>query len=140
MQKNEYSKFLREHNFPALLQRVSAVEFMEFNGGFELHFKVRKTVKERHRQRELNRFTKFAYVGKSKQRLDASVVPYDMMECFCNECGRWVLPHGDNTGTWCGDCKSRNVKVTWVHINHPIQRTAIMTKERLENKYKYNKK
>ena len=143
MEERSYSKFLAEHNFRNLLAKTSEVDFVKTSGGFELHFKVRKNKsgKQRRSQHRFNRSTRFLNCGKSQQRLDASVVlPYELTSCFCKDCGRWVFQHYDHNGIYCGKCGSYNVEITRHLITSEYKRKCILTKERLENKYKYNKK
>ena len=143
MEECSYSKFLTEHNFRNLLAKTSKVDFVETSGGFELHFKVRKNRfgKQRHGRRHFNRSTRFLNCGKSQERIDASVVvPYEMTSCFCKDCDRWVLQHCSHDHIYCGECGSHNVEITRHLITSTHKRKCILTKERLENKYKYNKK
>jgi len=144
MDWGDYTSFLSKYNFKMRLKKMSNVEFVEnSDGGFELHFKVKKKLypTEKHRQRRWNRSTRFLNCGKSQERLDASaVIPYEMTSCFCKDCGRWVFQHCDHNDTYCGECGSLNVKITRHLITSAAERRCILTKERLENKYKYNKK
>ncbi len=148
MDWKDYTSFLNKHNFKMRLMKMSNAEFVEnSDGGFELHFKVKKklypTREEKHRQRRWNRSTRFLTCGKSQQRIDASVVmPYDMTSCFCKDCNRWVFQHRDcdNKRIYCGECGSFNVEITHHLITSAAKRKCVLTKERLENKYKYNKK
>lgn len=146
MNWKDYTSFLSKHNFKIRLKKMSNVEFVEnSDGGFELHFKVKKKLypnrEEKHRQRRWNRSTRFLNCGKSQQRIDASVVvPYEMTSCFCKDCGRWVFQHCSHNRTYCGECGSYNVEITHHLITSAYKRKCVLTKERLENKYKYNKK
>lgn len=144
MDWNDYTSFLNKHNFKMRLKKMSNVDFVEnSDGGFELHFKVKKKLDptEKHRQRRWNRSTRFLNCGKSQQRIDASVVvPYEMTSCFCKDCGRWVFQHCAYDRIYCGECGSLNVEITRHLITSAAKRKCVLTKERLENKYKYNKK
>ena len=144
MDWGDYTSFLSKYNFKMRLKKMSNVEFVEnSDGGFELHFKVKKKLypTEKHRQRRWNRSTRFLNCGKSQQRIDASVVvPYEMTSCFCKDCGRWVFQHCVYDRIYCGECGSLNVEITRHLITSAAKRKCVLTKERLENKYKYNKK
>lgn len=146
MDWEDYTSFLSKHNFKMRLKKMSNAEFVEKpDGGFELHFKVKKklypTRQEKHHQRHLNRSTRFLNCGKSQERIDASVVvPYEMTTCFCKDCGRWVFQHVAFNRTYCGECGSYNVDITRHLITSAAKRKCVLTKQRLENKYKYNKK
>lgn len=146
MDWNDYTSFLNKHNFKMRLKKMSNVDFVEnSDGSFELHFKVKKklypTREEKHRQRRWNRSTRFLNCGKSQQRIDASVVvPYEMTSCFCKDCGRWVFQHCAYNCIYCGECGSHDVEITRHLMTSAVKRKCVLTKERLENKYKYNKK
>ena len=144
MDWGDYTSFLSKYNFKMRLKKMSNVEFVEnSDGGFELHFKVKKKLypTEKHRQRRWNRSTRFLNCGKSQERLDESVVvPYEMTSCFCKDCGRWVFQHCVYDRIYCGECGSLNVEITRHLITSAAKRKCVLTKERLENKYKYNKK
>lgn len=96
---------------------------------------------DKHYRRHWNRSTRFLNCGKSRERIDALfAVPYEMTSCFCKDCGRWVFQHADYNRIYCGECRSFNVEITRHLITSTSKRKCILTKERLENKYKYNKK
>ena len=146
MDWTDYTSFLDKHNFKMRIKKMSSAEFVEKpDGGFELHFKVKKklhpTDDGKRLRRRLNRATRFLNCGKSQQRLDASViVPYEMTTCFCKDCGRWVFQHCAYNQVYCGECGSFDVEITRHLITSVAKRRCVLTKVRLENKYKYNKK